>query len=139
MLQSSLNLGRVRQLLARLKADWKSYSPILQNRLLQIFLESVEVVSNPKTLEATIIWKAGLHQKLVIERPPKYGLERIWTDEEKEVLQALWPTATRSEIEAAIPRKSWRAMGLMARRLKVGDLGLVPIRVTGALALGRDV
>lgn len=124
--QVPLNLHQVRNVLARLKTCWEDYSPILQNRLLQIFLERVEVISNTQTLEVTIIWKVGLRQKLIIERPPLYGLERVWSTEEKELLRALWPSATKFEIEAVLPERTWKGMGLMARRLGVKRLRVSP-------------
>ncbi len=115
-----MNIHLVRNLLARIRSDWERYSPIVRNRLLRLFLERVEVRPSNKLVEATIIWKVGLRQSIVIERPESNsGKEKAWTSEEKEILRALWPSAPRREVEAILPNRTWKGIQLLARRLGV--------------------
>jgi len=115
-----LNIHLVRNLLARIRSDWERYSPTVRNRLLRLFLERVEVHPIKKHIEATIIWKVGLRQSIVIERPESNGgKEKAWTSGEKEILQALWPSAPRHEVETSLPNRTWKGIQLLARRLGV--------------------
>jgi DNA invertase Pin-like site-specific DNA recombinase/ribosomal protein L29 len=118
--RSPLNISQVRNLLARLKTAWNSFPAITRNYLLKIFLERVEILVDTQEVEAWIIWKHGLRQKIVIERPiTNAGKDKIWTAEEKEILEKLWPSAPKSEIQAVLPKRSWKGILLMARRLGV--------------------
>jgi hypothetical protein len=120
MPRASLDIHLVRNLLARIKVDWESFSSVIRNRLLHIFLERVEIRPGKKQVEATIIWKTGLRQSLVIERPEGHGgEEKAWTPEEKETFRLLWPSAAREDIETALPRRTWRGIALMAHRLGI--------------------
>ncbi len=117
VLSAPLSIHLVRNLLGRIRSDWERYSPIVRNRLLRLFLERVEVRPIKKHIEATIIWKIGLRQSIVIERPDSNGgKEKAWTSGEKEILQALWPSAPRYEVETSLPNRTWSGiMGLACR------------------------
>jgi DNA invertase Pin-like site-specific DNA recombinase/ribosomal protein L29 len=123
--RSPLNISLVRNLLARIKSDWEGYSAVMRNNLLQIFLERVEVIVGKKQVEATIIWKAGLRQKLMIQRPvTNAGRDKVWSTEEKILLRELWPSATKPEIEASLPSRTWKGMAGVAHRLGISRQGV---------------
>ena len=116
----SLDIHLIRKLLVRLTADWDDYSPTMRNRLLHILLDRVELYPSKRYIEATIIWKVGLEQKLVIERPKTNGgSEKSWAAEEDEILRLLWHSTARKEIEAALPRRTWKGISLRALRLSI--------------------
>jgi len=120
VLPSPLNIRLVRNLLARLRVDWERYSPVIRNRLLQLFLERVELRPSKRQVEATVIWKVGLQQSLVIERPASNGgADKPWVAEEDEILRLLWPSSPRHEVEAALPRRTWKGIALRAFRLGI--------------------
>jgi DNA-binding XRE family transcriptional regulator len=50
---------------------------------------------------------------------PKGGLRATWTNNEIAALRKLWPTASRADIEAAIPNRSFETVGKMATKLKI--------------------
>jgi hypothetical protein len=126
-LGASLNVRLVRNLMACLKTDWGQFSAIVRNQLLQLFLERVELRITKKCVEATVIWKVGLRQSLVIERPEfRGGVKTAWSEDEKEILRQLWPAATKSEIAAALPKRSWKGINSMAFKLGTSRIWIHP-------------
>ncbi|HLI09122.1 MAG TPA: recombinase family protein [Ktedonobacteraceae bacterium] len=47
------------------------------------------------------------------------GAHKTWTDEENEIIGELYPHAAREEILAKLPRRTWAAIIVQARKLKV--------------------
>jgi len=116
---AALNVQLVRKLLAKLRTDWERYSPILRNRLLKIFIDRVEIKPGKKQVEANIIWKIGLEQRLLIYRPgPHGGLHKIWSEQEKEILRSSWSSATKEDIMKALPNRTWH--GITQQAMKMG-------------------
>jgi hypothetical protein len=87
-------------------------------------------------IQATICWKAGIRQEVMIHRQVrKRAAERQWTDIELTNLNSLYPAAPRDTILAAFPGKSWKSILLKAWRL-----GLTRKRLTdsGASVTGNQ-
>jgi len=107
-----VDLDRVLSFLEHLDREWPRYPSRMQNRLISLLIDRVELRHDLSSIEATIIWKVGLKQTVNIVRPRENLLRgRLWTEEEQNLLQILWPTATPETIKAAFPEKSWRAIG----------------------------
>lgn len=117
---SPADIIKVKEFLADLASSWTSYSQTLRNRLLRLLIERVELRHEGRRVEATIIWKAGFEQRVVIQRPKfRHCRENRWTNEEDKLLVALWPSATREELLSALPGRSWQAIGMHAVHLKL--------------------
>ena len=112
------DIEQVKEFLAGLPHRWQSYSRSLRNQLLKLVIERVELRHTRTRIEATVIWKAGLEQHIVIHRPePKSGRERTWTKEEDDTLRELWSTSSKDVLQAALPRRTWISMSYRAQRL----------------------
>ena len=62
----------------------------MRNRLLKLLIERVELRHDRGKVEATIIWRAGLGQKVIINRPLARGSrDKRWADEEDKLLKML--------------------------------------------------
>ncbi len=117
---AELNVQLIRKLLAGIKNDWEQYSPNLRNRLLHIFLDRVEIKPDSKQVEATIFWKIGLEQKLLIYRPlSNGGLNKVWTDKEKEILNKLWSSSEKEDLMRALPNRTWKAITIQAMKMGI--------------------
>jgi DNA invertase Pin-like site-specific DNA recombinase len=112
-----VDLDRVVDFLDNLDQKWQRYPSRLRNRLISLLIDMVELRHDQSSIEATIVWKVGLRQRINIARPRENLLrEMLWTEEEASLLEMLWPSATQETIRAAFPTKSWHAIGHKARR-----------------------
>ena len=69
-------------------------------------------------IEASIVWKVGLIQRVNIRRPRQNLLrDRLWTAEEESLLRMLWSSSSRGTLRAAFPEKSWHALEHKARHI----------------------
>ena len=68
-------------------------------------------------VEATIHWKTGQSEVIPIRRARAKGTrESRWTEEEKDVVRMLWPSASPDVVLAALPGRTWRAIAHQASR-----------------------
>jgi DNA invertase Pin-like site-specific DNA recombinase len=117
--QTTADFAKVRDFLIRLPRDWDKYPKALRNRLLKLVIEKVEL-SGTYDIEATITWRAGFKQKVIIHRPPaRSRRERRWTHEENDLLSMLYTSSSTDAITAALPGRTWSAIAARAARLKL--------------------
>jgi hypothetical protein len=114
------HLVQIRNFLRNLPHNWVNYPGSLRNRLLKLIIDRVELYHNKERIEATIIWKVGLKQRITIHRPPARGRrDDYWTLEEDGLLRMLYSASPVTVILAALPKRSWKAITERAFRLHV--------------------
>ena len=112
------DVEKVRDFLARLPHSWQAYPRSLRNRLLKLLIKRVELRHDRERIEATMTWRAGFEQQILIYRPPaRSGHDNRWTEEEDRLLKMLWPSSSRDVVLAAFPHRSWNAIAGRAFRL----------------------
>jgi DNA invertase Pin-like site-specific DNA recombinase len=109
----------VRSFLKGLTVKWNGYAGSLRNRLLKLIIEKVELRGN-NDIEATIFWKTGFKQRVVIHRYSSGGnLDKRWTKEEDKIIAGMFPSSSPEMLKAALPTRSWKAIAMRAQRLKI--------------------
>lgn len=117
---TTADIQRIRDFLSQLPSKWQEYPSSVRNRLLKLLIEHIEVRHDREKIETTIIWKAGLGQKVVINRPPAKGSrDKHWTEEEDKILKMLWPSSSREAVQGALPNRSWKSITCHAHFLKL--------------------
>jgi hypothetical protein len=108
----------VREFMAGLQDSWPLYSSTLRNRFLQCLIDRVEIISGAQEIEATIFWKAGFQQKIVIQRR---GIRKVqdkpWSETEINVLKKSYPSSSFDDVIAKLPGRSWHGIVNKAQRL----------------------
>jgi DNA invertase Pin-like site-specific DNA recombinase len=121
--------AKLRAFLRALPAKWADYSRSSRNRLLKALIDRVEL-KGQGDIEATVYWKAGFRQMVIIHRNRSWGAkERLWTDAEDAMLERLFRSSPKEALMAALPRRSWKAIAQKATRL-----GLTRQRRTSGVA-----
>lgn len=114
-----IDFNQVRKFLENLPDNWRNYSLTSRNQLLKLMIETVELRGS-RDIEATINWKMGFRQKVIIHRPKSNSkLECRWTKEEDDLLKMLFPSSPADAVRAAIANRRWKAIELRAFRLKI--------------------
>ncbi len=114
------DIQQVRDFLSQLSSKWQAYPRSMRNRLLKLLIERVELRHDREKIEATIIWRVGFEQKVIINRPLARGSrDKRWTDEEDKLLKMLWPSSSKEAIQGALPNRTWKSIGCRARYLKL--------------------
>ena len=112
----AINYRTVTDFLKGLSGKWSKYTLTSRNRLLKQIIEAVEIRGH-QDIEATIVWKTGFRQKVLISRPKSNSkMERRWTTDEDKLLEMLFPSSTTDTLMAAFPDRTWKAIYLRARR-----------------------
>ncbi len=115
-----IDIGRIREFLWRLWQNWDSYLNRLKNEILYLFIDRIELHHERKLIEATIVWKSGERQVILIDRPrAHFATELRWRPEEDNLVKLLWPSTRREAVLAAFPGRSWKAIMGRAARLGV--------------------
>jgi len=115
-----LDIAQVRHFLAHLEEEWQRLSPRLRNRLLKQIIERVEIVHSKSQIEASVIWKTGFRQKIVIERPVGNSRrDRHWTAEKDNLLRQLWTRSSQAEMQQSFPDRSWDGITARAAKLRL--------------------
>jgi hypothetical protein len=115
----SIDVGKIREFLWRLWQNWDSYPNRLKNEIIYLFIEGIELHHERKLIEATIVWKSGERQVILIDRPrARFAREMRWGPEEDNLVRMLWPSSSREAILAAFPERSWKA--IMERAARIG-------------------
>ncbi len=107
----------VREFMAGLQDGWPSYSSTLRNRFLKCLIDRVEIMGGDKEIEATIFWKAGFQQKIVIQRGIRKVQDKPWSETEIHTLKKLYPSSSFDDVIAALPGRSWHGIVNKAQRL----------------------
>jgi hypothetical protein len=108
----------VKQFLVNLPGKWQHYSPTVRNRLLKLIIEKVELRHDAKTVEATVFWKTGFCQRVLIQRArATFNQGSVWTDKENKLLETLWREASLKAVLEALPERTLSAIRNHARRL----------------------
>ena len=111
--------ARVRDFLGQLPVKWPNYSRSIRNRFLKTLIDHVELRGD-RDLEATIYWKAGIRQKVIIHRKYYRKLaDSLWTGVEDRLLKQLYPALSGDTVMAALPGRSWKSITLRAMRLNL--------------------
>jgi DNA invertase Pin-like site-specific DNA recombinase len=111
--------AKVRDFLRRLPVQWSDYSRSSRNRFLKVLIDRVELKGN-HDIEATIYWKAGFRQQVIIHRNRSKNLgEKLWTEAEDKLLRMLFPGSPQEVVLAALPGRSWKSIVLKAARLNL--------------------
>jgi hypothetical protein len=70
--------------------------------------------------DATLYWKTGFHQRVVIQRAMAAIVRSgSWTDEENKLLEMLWLNSTLAAVQEALPQRTLSAIRNHARRLSL--------------------
>jgi hypothetical protein len=114
----TVDIKTVKQFLTNLLGKWKHYSLTVRNRLLKLLIEKVELCHDTKTIDATVFWKTGFYQRIIIQRAgTTNNQESAWTEEENSLLEKLWQDAPLETIQEALPKRTLSAIRNNARRL----------------------
>jgi hypothetical protein len=117
---TAAQVASVRAFLANMRTGWAKQPTNLKNELLALLLDRVTVISGSDTIQATITWRSGETQYLVIDRPVgRRGGKTPWTDEDRAWLRDHYPTAPKADIEARFPDRHRTAIRKMAGALGV--------------------
>jgi hypothetical protein len=112
--------SRVRSFLENMPSHWQNFPRTTRNRLLKLIIEKVELHHDGERIDATIVWKTGLRQRILIHRPAATsGREKRWSAEENNVLKMLYPSAAIGILLSAFPRRSYSAISSRASRLRL--------------------
>jgi hypothetical protein len=116
---TTVDYNKVRDFLKGLARNWQAYSLTSRNQLLKLIIESVEL-RGYRDIEATIIWKIGFKQKIIIHRPASNRkLEKRWTEEEERLHRMMYPSSSPDALMVAIPNRTWKGITSRAERLKL--------------------
>lgn len=117
---TAIDIGRIRDFLWRLWQNWDGYPNRLKNEILYLFIARIELHHERKLIEATIVWKSGERQVILIDRPRAgFATELRWRTEEDNLLKMLWPSSSQEAVLAAFHNRSWKAVSERAARLGV--------------------
>jgi hypothetical protein len=115
---ADIDIETVKQFLINLPVKWKNYSPSVRNRLLKLIIEKTELRHDAKTIEATVFWKTGFRQQIVIQRArAAFSEDNLWTDKEDKILETLWPNSSLEAVLEALPKRTLSAVKNHARCL----------------------
>jgi hypothetical protein len=116
---TAIDFNKVRGFLKGLTNNWHTYSLTSRNQLLKLIIENVELRGS-QDIEATIVWKTGFRQEVIIHRPKSNSkLERRWTEEEDGLLRMMYPSSSPDILMAALTNRTWKAINLRAWRLNL--------------------
>jgi len=105
----------------------------VRNRLLKLIVEKVELRHDAKTIEATVYWKTGFCQRIVIQRArAAFDSDSVWTEDENRILKELWRDAPIEAVLEALPKRTLSAIRNHAR-----CLGLKHQRKTNSASIWR--
>jgi hypothetical protein len=115
---AAVDIRAVKQFLVNLPVKWQHYSSTVRNRLLKLIIEKVELRHDAKTIEATVYWKTGFCQRVIIQRAGATNDQtNMWAEEENKLLEKLWRDAPLKAVLEALPERTLSAIRNHARRL----------------------
>ena len=108
----------MKQFLLNLPGKWQHYSPAVRILLLKLIIEKVELRHDAKTIEATVSWKTGFCQRVIIQRARATDNQgSVWTEEENKLLETLWREGFLKAVLEALPERTLSAIRNHARSL----------------------
>ncbi len=107
----------VKDFLANLGEKWERQPNGLKNAFMRLLLDKVIIWPEPMQIKVRLFWRVGLEQELLIHRHCN-GMRRVWSGAELGILRAHFETATRGELTAMLPGRSWR--GIIGRGKRFG-------------------
>jgi DNA invertase Pin-like site-specific DNA recombinase len=119
----------VRELLHNLGSTWDEKSNGLKNTLLRLLLEQVIIWPKPATVRVKLVWRFGPPRELMIYRPYK-KTNRNWTEEEVEILEKHYETASQSDLMSLLPNRSWKSIAGKGKALGLSRAAKLGKRVT---------
>ena len=105
--------------LNNLDKNWDDQPNGLKNAFLRLLLDKVVIFNNPTTIRATIIWRVGLEQEILINRWFERFSRPKWSETEVEILQQYYPVAEREELLKMLPGRSWSAIKSKAKGMEL--------------------
>jgi hypothetical protein len=94
--------------LSDLRSQWDRLPLTYQSRLFKLLLSEVIIHTlEDGNLQVDIHWRGGLVEQLLIERSPVSTECKAWTEEEKNVFRASYPTASVEEVMSHFPDHNW--------------------------------
>ena len=121
---TDIDIEKVTEFLGNLEENWKRYPSRLRNRLITLLIDRVELRHDRSHVEATIVWRVGFKQVVVIQRArPNYSYERRWRKEEDGLLRMLWPSSSWETLFAALPERTRLSISMRAYKLRLSRQG----------------
>ncbi len=112
------DIDLIRVFLSNLDESWPEQPNALKNALLRLVLDKVIIWAEPAQIRAKLIWRTGLEQELLIGRTIR-GCWDKWSDEETATLRTSYPTLDPAELMAILPKRTWKAIKIRAKRLGI--------------------
>jgi len=103
---------------------WDKKPISVRAEFLNLFLEhAVFTVMAPHWIRLDLYWRhpAWEQDSMYIYR--KRGMKPLWTDEEREVVNASYPSAPREALLQRLPTKTWRSIRSEAMRMGIMRIG----------------
>ncbi len=115
-----VDIEKVAGFLENLEGNWQKYPGSLRNHLITLLIDRVELRHDRSHIEATIIWKVGFRQIVNIQRPPSpFMREKVWTEEEDNLLRMLWPSSSWETLQATFPGRTQNAIEMRVWKLQI--------------------
>lgn len=99
----------VRAFLENLGDNWDNMPNELKNAVLRLLLDKVIIWHEPATVRVKLIWRSGGEQCILIHRPRKTK-QRNWTQTEIEIMREHYADASRKDLLAMLPNRTWQAI-----------------------------
>lgn len=90
----------------------------IKHNFLSLLIERVDFVYTFSEILARVMWRTGLRQAILIERPFADRCRR-WTEEENNLLREIYPTSPLLEIVVRFPHRSIHALRKQAQNLGI--------------------
>jgi peptidyl-tRNA hydrolase len=90
----------------------------VRNRLFKLIIEKVELRHDTKTIYATLYWKTGFCQRVIIQRAKATSMQgSLWTEQENKLLEKVWREGSLKAVMEALSERTLLAIRNRARRL----------------------
>jgi hypothetical protein len=108
---SAAQVATVRAFLADLRTGWDGQPASLRHEFLRLILDRVLVKAERSAIEATIVWRSGAEQQLLIERPLHQRSGKVrWTDVDDEWLRDHYVSSSAQELHARFSDRGYHAI-----------------------------
>ncbi|MSP12814.1 MAG: hypothetical protein EXR62_07640 [Chloroflexi bacterium] len=122
-----LHFDKVADFLSNIATIWPTQPDSLKNEFLKIVLDRILIRHEETSIYARIVWKTGVEQQILIQRPFKpMQKEDIWTEEESEWFRQYYKTAAWPDIMRRFSNRSYHSIISRARDLGLGRGGKPP-------------
>lgn len=98
--------------------EWPKQPNGFKNAFLRLLFDKIVVwYSGQGEIRVRLIWRVGLEPEILIHLPPRGGKRPAWSNTEMRILREHYETATRNELMAMLPERSWESITCKARHL----------------------